>query len=382
MYSNRLTYRKRHIPLGLIGRYVLRESFASALLVLAVLLAIFMSNQFAEILGDAAADDLPRGAVMTVVALTFWSYLTFIAPIALLLGVLISLARLSRDSERAALSACGCGPGTLLVPIGLLGLVAAAGVFWLAFYTTPGANLTIADIQYRARENMEVDAVAPGSFTSSESGNGVVYARDVEQDILRGVFIQQQVEGDMVVVLAERGERIVDADTGDMSLRLVNGRRYQGMPGNADYFVAEFEEHGIPIPARTERFDPGIESVDTVTLFGRRDAEARAEFQWRVAAPVSTLLLVLLAVPLSRSSPREGRYGRVMLGALLCIVYLNTLSMARVWVERDLVPSWLGMWWVHVLLGLLVAYLMAREFGTFSRPKPLEDNEARREPVA
>ncbi len=368
--------------MGLIGRYVLRESFASTLLVLIVLLVIFMSNQFADILGDAAADDLPRDAVMTVFALTFWRYLTFIAPIALLLGVLLALARFSRDAERAAMAACGFGPGALLKPIGLLGIAAAAGVGWLAFVTTPAANLTIEEIQFQARERMEVDAVAPGSFTTTDAGTGVLYARDVDRSVMHGVFVQVQTEAGMLVVLAERGERVQDPVTGELSLRLINGRRYEGRPGELDYFVAAFGEHGIPIRSDAVTFEPAIEATGTAALLARRDPEARAELEWRIAAPLSTLLLVLLAVPLSRSSPREGRYGRVLLGGLLCIIYLNTLSMARVWVERELVPTWVGMWWVHVVLGLFVLTLLLREAGALARPKPFAGRGLRHEPSA
>ncbi len=369
--------------MSLIGRYVLRESFASSVLVLVVLLVIFLSNQFAEILGDAAADDLPRTAVMTVFSLTFWRYFTFIAPVALLLGVLLALARLSRDSERAALAACGFGPDTLLKPIGVLGALAAAGVGWLAFVTTPEANLAIEQIRFLAREQVEVESVTPGSFNTTESGNGVLYARDVSGEVMQGVFLQAENEdGAIVVVVAERGERLMDPVTGEVILKLVNGRRYEGRPGDADYFVAEFEEHGIPIPLETETFEPAIEAIATQALVARSDNEARAELEWRIAAPVSTLLLVLLAVPLSRSSPREGKYGRVMLGALLCIIYLNTLSMARVWVERGLVPEWLGMWWVHAILALFVLFLLVREAGAFMRPRPYRYAGDRREPAA
>lgn len=357
--------------MGLIGRYVLRESFASTLVVMVVLLVIFMSNQFAEILGDAAADDLPRRAVMTVVALTFWRYLTFLAPIGLLLGVMLALARLNRDSESAALAACGFGPGSLLKPIGVLSLVAAAGVGWLALVTTPQANRTIAEIRFQAREEMEVDVVTAGSFTSTESGNAVLYAREVEDHVMKGVFWQREQDGREIVVLAEQGERLQDSETGELTLLLRNGRRYESVPGESKYSLIEFGEHLIPIRVEEEEFSPSIEAESTLALLSRSDRASRAELEWRIATPVSTLLLVLLAVPLSRSSPREGRYGRVGIGMLIYIIYANSLSMARIWLERGVVPEWVGTWWVHVLLGAVAVALLVRESGVLHRPVPL-----------
>src|SRR3970040_2502647 len=97
-----------------------------------------MANQFAEILGDAAANSLPKNAVCEVLRLTFRRYLMLVTPIGLLLGIMFALARLNRDSEMAAIGACGVGPARLLRPIGLLTLALAALTAWLA--PLPGAR--------------------------------------------------------------------------------------------------------------------------------------------------------------------------------------------------------------------------------------------------
>jgi lipopolysaccharide export system permease protein len=76
-------------------------------------------------------------------------------------------------------------------------------------------------------------------------------------------------------------------------------------------------------------------------------------------------VLMLLAVPLSRSRPREGRYARLGVGILIYITYANLLSIARVWVEREEVPQWIGLWWVHLALGLVGLLLLGRESGWF-----------------
>ena len=88
--------------MNLISRYIFREALGSSLLVMGVLLVILMSNQFALILNEAATDALPRETVLVVFGLTAIGYVTLIAPIALLLGLLLALARLNRDSEMAA----------------------------------------------------------------------------------------------------------------------------------------------------------------------------------------------------------------------------------------------------------------------------------------
>lgn len=346
----------------LISRYILRETSFSFVVVISVLLMIFMSNQFAEILGDAAADKLPREAVFAIFGLTFLRYLTLLAPIGLLLGVMLALARLNRDSEMAALVACGVGPGRLLRPISVLTVALATGVAWLALIEAPDASRSIERIRFEATESLELSALEAGRFLSPDSGRTVLYAREVEGETLRDVFLERERDGRVVVILAASGRRVHDPDSGELSFVLYDGRRYEGVPGEGDFTIWEFREHGIPVrQGEEEEFVEAVEVKATADLLASDDPEDRAELQWRLSTPLSVLLLSLLAVPLSRSSPREGRYARVGVAFLVYLLYVNLLSIARVWVEREQVPEWLGLWWVHAGMALFAIGLLLRE---------------------
>jgi len=358
---------------SLITRYILREVVGNWLVVLAVLFVIFMSNQFAEILGDAAADRLPRDVVFAVLGLTSLNYLTLLAPLAAFLGIIMALARLTRDSEMAALWACGIGPGRLLVPIGVLAIVLAAGVSWLALDQAPQAMQRIEEIRFAAREAVRLDVLEPGQFTSPDSGDTIVYARAVSGDRIDGVFVHSMADERVVAIVAQRGNRVQEPSTGETQFVLHDGRRYEGVPGERSFLMIEFEEHGIPV--RTEPDEEPTQRVaaaPTAALVGSRDPAERAELQWRLSAPVSLLVLTLLAVALaSRSTPREGRYAKVGIALLLYMTYVNVLSIARVWVERELVPEWIGLWWVHGAAALVALWLLGRAAGWFT-PSPPE----------
>jgi lipopolysaccharide export system permease protein len=354
--------------LSLISRYVFREVFGAWLVVVAVLFAILMSNQFAEILGEAATDELPKDAVFAIFALTSMSYLTALTPIALFLGILLALARLHRDCEMAALSSCGVGPGRLLRPIGALTIALVAGVSWLALAETPDATQRIEEIKFRAKEAMQLEVIEPGRFTSPDSGDTVLYAREVAGDEIRGVFLQRQQGSRVVAIVADRGVRMLDPSTGHLTFVLYDGRRYEGAPGENRFVIAEFTEHGIPVRANDD-----VESVEVVAAKSTAELLAsaapvdRAELQWRLSIPLQVLVLAVLAVPLSQSSPREGRYGRIGAGLLIYITYANLLSIARVWVERDQVAAWVGMWWVHAAFAAIGLVLLARAGGWLAR---------------
>jgi len=72
------------------------------------------------------------------------------------------------------------------------------------------------------------------------------------------------------------------------------------------------------------------------------------------------LLLTLIAVPLSRLTPRQGRYARIGVAALTYFFYSNLLSAAKVWVEKGILPPAIGVWWVHLIALALGLYLLQR----------------------
>lgn len=356
--------------MNLIDRYIFREAFGSWFVVMAVLFVIFMTNQLADILGDAAADRLPRDAVLAIFALTALRYLMLLTPIALFLGITLALARLNRDGEMAALSSCGIGLTRLLLPIGGFTLLLAIGLAWLAMVLTPAASRRIEEIRFSAEQNVELSAIEAGKFNSPDSGETVLYAREVVGDELGGVFVETQQEDRVIAILAERGRRFVDPVTADQSFVLYDGRRYEGVPGEGEFLVVEFDEHGMPI--RPEEDDELVEAAaakPTLDLLRSSALADRAELHWRVSFPLSLFVLGLLAVPLSRTSPREGRYARLGMALFIYLIYLDLLSITRLWMERGLVSDAVGMWWVHAIVALLGLWMLAREGGWFVRAR-------------
>jgi lipopolysaccharide export system permease protein len=64
-------------------------------------------------------------------------------------------------------------------------------------------------------------------------------------------------------------------------------------------------------------------------------------------------VLAMLAVPISRLRPRQGRYARVWLAIVVYFVYFSLASAAKVWMAKGLIPAALGLWWVHVGVAVL-----------------------------
>jgi lipopolysaccharide export system permease protein len=115
-----------------------------------------------------------------------------------------------------------------------------------------------------------------------------------------------------------------------------------------------FREQTVPVRAPEGAAPrPRADMQSFATLRTSADPRYQAEYHWRIATVVITLVLGLLAVPLARLRPRQGRYARVIWGVMLYAVYANLLISGRTLIEKGTVPAWLGLWWVHVLVAVL-----------------------------
>jgi lipopolysaccharide export system permease protein len=338
----------------ILGRYILREVALTSVLVTAVLLVILLANQVAQVLERAAVNQFPQGVVLQLIYLGALQNLSILIPIGLLLGVVLAFGRMYHDSEMAAALACGVGPATIYKPVALLAVLVSAVLAWLTLSLAPEATARTLNVRSAAARAGRFAAIAPGKFRTFGS-TAVVYAEDVNPDgTLGNVFVENNRGPRVEVALAERARHSVTADGMTHTITLYDGERFEGVPGTPEFRIVRFAEHVIPIQVPTPSdVIRNIEAQPTQELLGSRDPDKRAELHWRLALPAMCLVLTLLAVPLSRLRPRQGRYARVWLALMVYFVYSNLVSAGKTWLARGTIPEFLGLWWTHVVVVLL-----------------------------
>jgi len=351
-----------------LDRYLLREVAWSFVAVTGVLLVILLSNQLARVLGQAAQNEYPGSIVLALIGLTTLQQLAILVPVGLFLGIVLALGRLYHESEMTAMTACGVGPLSIYRPIVLLSLLVVALLAVLSFRVMPAAGIKAQQIRIEALRAAQFGALEPGRFRSFAGGDAVFYAEKVERSgQLKGVFVQRRDGERLEVAVAERAEQR-GAGQAEQVFVLFDGRRYEGVPGSPEWRVVEFAEHGIPVrmPEYTSRKERR-ELKPTRELIGSTLGPDRAELAWRTAVPVMAAVLMVLAVPLAKLRPRQGRFARVGLAVLAYFVYSNLVAAVRVWIEKDSPGGALGMWWVHLLPLVAAAWLLWRQ----EWPRPL-----------
>jgi lipopolysaccharide export system permease protein len=349
-------------PMVIIHRAFYREATGVSLAITLVLLAVFIFITLTILLGRAAAGE-NADAVLHLLGYQVLRRLDLLLPLALYLGILLTLSRWYRDSEMTVLAACGVGLPQMMRPVLILALIFATAVGAAALYLSPLANRQIEKIKDQSTRRPAVTGIAPGVFTEFPGRGLIVYTQRIEPDTgaLERVFISRFQDRNKGVVSAKSGLPVTDPKTGDKFLVLRDGVLYQGAPGRTDYRILEFETYSVLLaPKKLNEPDLGIDSISTPELWSRSDRYANSEWHWRLSKPIITFVLAAFAVAFAFTDARRGRMSNLFVAILVYFIYSNVLALGQTFLKRGQVPDPLGLWWVHLLFAAFATYLLVR----------------------
>jgi len=338
----------------IINRYFAKEILQALFAVMSVLLLIFMGRFFARYLSWVAEGFIPADIVINLLMLRTIAALNMILPFAFFLAVVIAFGRFYKDSEMTALAASGVSLDFVIRGVAMIAFFVAVVVTIFTFFIVPWAHDKAQRVQDRAKSAPLIDTVSAGVFNEVDSPpDSVFYAKNFSEDgrYMKDVFVKiTKANGKVEIFSAREGLQITDPDTGDRYFELRFGYQYVGTIGEMDFTVQQYKKTAIRIvPQRITTNHAGIDSLPTSVLINSSNPKHLAELHWRIAMPISTVILSLLALLLSRTSPRQGRYGKLFVSILIFIVYNNGISMARTWIEQEKLSTTLGIWWLHLL---------------------------------
>lgn len=363
----------------IIFRYLAREVLVSMFAVSGVLLLIIMSGRFVKYLSEAAAGKLDANVLFAIMSFRMPGFLELILPLGLFIAFLLAYGRLYMDSEMTVLSACGMSPRRLvaysMLPAGLVAIAVAVLSLWVSPIGVAQANAILESQKQRS----EFEHMSAARFQATSNGNTVTYTEKFTDDhkVMQKVFMAQMGTYDssaasnpdtgskasdahsfdtkssigarLALITAQSGEQVTDPVSGLRYLKLNDGYRYQGRPGDAEYEVVEFESYWqlLDTDVQPSRGNVKADSLPTAVLLGSDESENIAALHWRISLPVLVVVVTLLAVPLSKTNPRQGRYVQMIPAILLYIIYLVLLNAARGAVEDGDASPWASIWAVH-----------------------------------
>lgn len=350
-------------------RYLISEILKSAAAIFVVVTLIFASDCAVNYLGEATAGSLPPAMVGLLILLRVAIAMEVILPVTLFLAVIVALGRLYKDSEMTAFLSCGIGMPSVMKLVFVLSLPVAMMAAYVSLCIRPDAWREIYRVMDEAEVQFDISRLNPGAFLELRSGKAVFFAKEVRVDdqSAQNVFIRMEEGETRRVIRAQQMTQAEGAD-GRRELHFQEGSVYEIPPKGQPVTITRFNQANYSLPIETpDNHRYRRKATPTEQLVGSSRLVDIAEIQWRLSAPLSTILLALCGVPLSKSNPRKGKFARIGVAIVIFAFYFQLFSIARTWVGKAVVSPLIGIWWVPALLIGLTLLLLWRTADVFYR---------------
>jgi len=339
------------------------------LVICAVLVAVFASYSAAEYLADAASGLFPPDAVLQMLVLRIAIALEVLLPTTLYLSVVIALGRMYQDSEMVGFSSCGIGITRIFRPVLYFALIIALLVAVLSIFVRPWAYKKVYSLKARAENDFDISRMEGGNFYEIKAGQMVIFAEEVDhkRNRLEGAFLSSKEGLRLQVILARQVYQPDKKVDGRRPLLLRNGYLYEFSDSGTKAKITQFAE-ATYLPELPEAVVRKYKrrAASTWHLLHSDKPVDIGELQWRLSTAISTVILALLGVPLSRTTPRQGKYFKLVAAVVIFAVYYNITVVAIDWVEKGVVDAIPGIWWVPAMLAVCILALLWKSGEVFS----------------
>jgi len=359
---------------GIFHRVLVREFATMGIFVFAILLGIIVFTQLVRLLGQSVSGILMVDGVLSLLWLGIIYSLPVVLSVSLFLSILISLTRSYRDSEMVVWFCSGVGLARWMRPVLAYAVPVVLTIALLSLVVAPWALTKEAEIKQQLDSRNDVSTATPGTFRESKQADRVFFIDnvDVGQGRVGNVFVQSVQHGKTGIIVANEGLQET-MPNGDRFLVMLNGKRYEGIPGQRDFRIVEFERYAVRIEDAEARQRPvSLKALSTQYLLENRSVQNMAEFERRLSMPISALILALLAVPLSFVNPRVGRSLNLIMALVIYMIYNNLVSVSSALEMQG--KTNIGFWGVHILMLALTAALFYKRLTVFSMRRLMQRN--------
>lgn len=335
---------------------------SSAAAIFLIVLGIVVAQRAGNIVRQVSRGILPNDAIGTILTFSLIKLMPMVLSLAVFLAVLMTLTRWHRDSEMVIWFGAGLGLKQWVVPILRLLSPMILIITLLSLFVMPWATDKAEAYRQQLKKRDELSSLSPGTFKESRGGDRIYFIESFDRlgYEVKNIFVQTYEKEKTGIITARNGRRY-KSPNGDNFIVLEHGHRYETTPSTLEVSTTEFERYDIRLETKESTPDPTTtQAKPTKALIDDASSADHAELQWRLAIPISAIILVLMAIPLSFVNPRAGRSLNMMFAVLIFIVYNNILSIFQAWVTQGKISHMVGLWPVHALFLVLTIYLYYR----------------------
>ena len=348
----------------IIDRHISNEILRPFSLGLGLLVLVFIGFSAARHLSLAAAGQMDIVTAFKLIGLNTVITLEILLPSAFFFSVLSAIGRLYRDSEMSALYAAGVSRARILEAVFKLALVIALVTGLISVAGRPWAFCTSYALESQAEAQFDLKKMSAGEFVTMGSSDYTFIARDIdlEQGLHHDVFLYKNYpkEARSEIIVADSAAMPTLNPGQAMQATFYNGYNYLLDNRARQDLTLEFGELVVRLPNEEAQARYRRKAETTLNLSRSDQPKDIAEYQWRITTPLATVLLALIAVPLSRSAPRVSRMRNFSIAILAYIALFSMVSVLRSLMEQGKLGAFPGLWSAYALQVILLALLVSQ----------------------
>ena len=339
------------------------ELFFNSLSTILILSGIVVAQRGVIVFRLASKGIIPNDSILTILVFSLLKYLPILLTLTLFLTILLTLSRWFRDSEMMIWFSSGLGLTSFIRPILFFSLPIILLIGFLSLYLSPWATQKSEEYKAGLKNRDELATISPGSFKESKSKDRVFYVEgfgDLGSKV-KNVFVQSEQNGKLGIIVSNEGSR-VSTNTDDEYIVLKKGKRYEVNHENNHFTEIKFSDYGFLVEKKLPPIIDvnQVEAMPTLLLLLTKGNREIAEFVWRVSLPISGIVLIILAIPLSFINPRSGRSVNIIIAIMIFAIYNNLMGVTQSYINLDKLNPYVGGSIVHLLIIMIASYLMMR----------------------
>lgn len=369
----------------ILNKYIFKEIVRSQLVTLFVLLSVFLCQSIIKYISRASVGRVPVDIVSSMVAYSVPSIAYLMLPLTLFVAILISLGRISSDSEMVVMRSVGYSTVTIMKIALFIAAITSVVIAFNSFYLMPTAAKAQKDLMANAENNPTYLPIESGNFINFGSIYNI-YIDEVEKEgksnkDISNVYVFSNVFTPAMasLTIAKQGHISLDEE-GTQWLNLDDGTRYEGPLSDGSFRNFSFDTFKMPTTIDKEKGDANdtVAVMSTSELLTKHDNAAMLELQWRFAPILACFILTMVAVPLSLVNPRQGKFARLMPALLIYVSYYLILLSLRNMINSDKLSIFPGLYIVPVLYLIFVVFPLntTRSFFSFFKKNKTNTQKA------
>jgi LPS export ABC transporter permease LptF/LPS export ABC transporter permease LptG len=354
----------------ILDRYIVREVLRHAVLGLLIFTFVLFVPKLVRLMELFVRHSGSGSQILYLFLCIIPGILVFTIPMAVLIGVLLGLGRMSMDSEIIALTSLGISRKRILFPVTVLAVLGAALTLLMSVYLAPKSLSAFRDIETDLIASQISYQVQPRVF-DERFPHMVLYLNDISPSGTRwsGVFLAEEgAESGSRITVAENAIVVAEPELGKLELHLSSGTTHEFQRENPDqYNVTAFQRSDWPIDVTSlsgsQQRPLSIPERSISDLWhdhGPRWRDARVEIYQRLAFPFACFAFALIAVPLGSQPRRGGRAAGTLLSVLIIAAYYLLFIMGAGLARQGVLPPLIGMWAANIILVVTGLALLPR----------------------